>query len=201
MAPSTHGRDPAYTLLGNESVGDEIAEGFVAPPLNGTSQIGGTIAPMPEIGGHVYRRWSQSLWLGFNFGWSSTNSDFTDKEGIYNQPGFTRLGFSTWYLHMAPVARWQRPTGFARPFALIGPELNFINEHGTAYFTDPDDSVKPADAYDKTHVFPGAVVGTGINFQLTRNGFLGFSVEYHKVASLIANMDYVTPRAQLTVQY
>jgi opacity protein-like surface antigen len=190
-----------YTLLANETVGDEVAEGFIAPPPNGVSTVSGSNAPMSELAAHVLRRYNDNWWLGVTFGWSGTHNDFVDNPGVYNQAGFTRLGYSTWYLHVAPVARWQRDRGFFRPFVTVGPEISLINEHATAYFTDPDDSVQPVDAFDKTHVFGGAVVGLGYDIMLTQNGSLGVAAEYHKVLSLGPNMDYITPHVNLTVYF
>jgi len=44
---------------------------------------------------------------------------FVDSQGVYDQPGFTRLGFSSWFLHMAPVARFGASKGTVRPFAVF----------------------------------------------------------------------------------
>lgn len=190
-----------YNLLANETVGDEVAEGFVAPPPNGTSVVAATNAPAPEVSAHVYRRVGDGLSVGLLVGWSNTHSNFIDNSGVYDQPGFTRLGYSSWYIHVAPVVRVERPQGFARPFITAGPELNLINEHATAYFIDPDDSVRPEDVVDKTHVFAAGVAGVGCDFWLTSNGSIGLSAEFHKVLSSGVNMDYITPHVVLSVYY
>jgi len=84
-----------YSITGSESLSEEESEGFVLPPLNGSSSIGGSISPMPELAMHVYRRVSDSWSVGALFGWSGVHQGFVDSQGVYDQPGFTRLGFSS----------------------------------------------------------------------------------------------------------
>jgi hypothetical protein len=191
----------AYDLLAAETVGDEVGEGFVAPPLPGSSVVAGTLRPMPDIGLHVYYRWSPWLSFGFDGGYGIKRNLRVDSPGIYAQRNFLALSYSANIIHFAAPLNVGRSFGPVRAYALAGPGAYWLHERASISFADADDpQLKPLYIVNRDPVYFGLSVGVGLEWRVER-GLFGLDFVYHKVYAGADRMDFVLPKLRCAVLF
>jgi len=191
-------------LLGSESVGDEVGEGFVAPAsFNGASTVAGSLKPMTDIGAHLYYQLRDDLELGLEGGYAVRRSLFIDNRGIFpSSVKFFTVAFEGNITHFNSMAKYGRWFGIVRPSVGLGPGLYLFREVLSVNFTDPDDpQVKPIAVVDHTLAFSGIAAGAGVDVKVTEKGTINLAVQYHKVFSPHNKLDFVLPRLQLVVLF
>lgn len=192
----------AYDLLAAESVGDEVAEGFVAPPLPGYSTVVATMRPTADVGLHVYRAMNEWLDLGIEGGYSMKRSSRIDDPGIYRVSNFLTLEHNTAIIHVeAPVKVGPRFGGF-RPYVIAGPGFYDVIERARISFNDADDpQLKPLEIIHRDGLHFGAVAGAGVEERIGERGLLGLELDYHKVFASRDRVDFLTPRVRFAVAF
>lgn len=189
-----------YNLLVRETIGDEVAEGFNAPPFPGWSTVSSSIKPLYELAGHVHYRWQDGVWVGLEGGWAFQRGTFIDSQGIYDRH-FLKLRDESGIVHAAPVVKLAPRFGRLRPSLTFGPEWTMVRQQTFVSFTDPDDKVDPTIVIDKHNSYAGVLGGAGLEWTLSETGAIQASVAYHKVFAPGGKFDYVTPQLRLIVRF
>ena len=191
----------AYDLLAAETVGDEIAEGFVPPPLPGSSVVSGRLNQLSDVGAHVYYRTNPWLSYGVDFGYGIRRDLRVQSRGIYVDKNFLQLNYSGNIIHASAVAKIGRAYGSFRPYLLIGPGAYMVQERAQIYFTDPDDpQLKPLPIIRKDTVYGGVHTGAGVEWRVER-GVVGLDVSYHKVFAGSSGADFLEPKLRFAVLF
>lgn len=189
----------AYDLLQNEGTGDEVAEGFIAPPLPGHSTVAGTLRNSPEIDLFVYYHWRRWLAFGLEGGYGFRTNVHIDNPGVYAQ-NLVQIKFWSQRSHVDAVARYGDWFGRLRPSFKAGPEIDIVQERVRVAFTDDDDpQLTPQFIISHDTAYFGLLGGVGLDLRLTAHSTLGASVEYHKVFSPLGRLDYILPKLNLSV--
>jgi hypothetical protein len=189
-------------ILGNEGLGDENAEGFVTPDLTSRSRVSATLKPMTDVGGHLYYQWSPELQVGLEGGYAVRRSLFIDQRGAFHAKAtFLDIQYEGNAVHITPMVKWGRWFKWFRPVVGAGPGWYFFREVLKLKFTDPDDSVAPLVLVDHTLQFTGVAASMGGDFKIGSRGTLGLSLQYNKVFGGSNSLDFILPKASLSVQF
>lgn len=191
----------AYNLLANELVGDEVGEGWVAPPFPGTSDIAGTIRPLADIGLHAYYRVARRLSWGLDAGMGVQRETHIDNRGIYRDENFLHLIYNASIIHVTAPVKATLPLGLVRAYVLAGPGLYAVHEQATISFADSDDpQLSPIHIVDRNAVHGGVAGGLGLECPLD-HGLVGLELQYHKVFSSPDRADFVLPKIRFSVAF
>jgi opacity protein-like surface antigen len=192
----------AYDLLANETVGDEVAEGFIAPPLPGSSMIAGTFKPMADFGLHAYRQWTPWLQWGLEGGYGIRRDLRIDNSGIYDPRNFLKLNYSATIVHLSAPVKIGKAYGSFKPYLLAGPGVYLVQERATISFNDADDpQLKPLEIVRHDGLHPGLNAGAGVEWRVQERGLIGLDVVYHKVFSGSVHSDFLLPKLRLSVMF
>ncbi|MFI5347530.1 MAG: hypothetical protein ACHQ51_14240 [Elusimicrobiota bacterium] len=191
----------AYDLLVAESVGDEVGEGWVAPPLPGTSVISGRMNQLIDAGAHLYYRRNPWLAYGLDGGWGVKRSLRVQSRGIYVANNFLTLSYSGDIIHLSAPAKIGPAFGAFRPYVLIGPGAYLVQERASIIFNDADDpQLKPLEIARKDGYYLGIHSGVGFEWRVER-GIIGLDVSYHKVFSGSVGADFLEPKLRFAVLF
>lgn len=192
----------AYDLLVAESVGDEVAEGWVAPPLPGYSSVTMTLRQTGDIGIHLYRRFASWLQWGVEGGWALERSTHIDDPGLYKPNNFLTIRYDASMIHATFPAKVGPSSGLVRPFAMLGPGFYDLQERSTIGFNDPDDpQLKGLPIVLRDGLHFGAVGGAGVEVAAGPRGLVGLEVQYHKVFAGRTRADFLLPRLRCSVAF
>jgi hypothetical protein len=192
----------AYDLLRDESVGDEVAEGFVAPPLPGSSVIAGTLRPTGDIGAHLFRQWTPWLAWGLEGGFSFRRDLKIVSRGIYAAENFLALRYSANMIHLTAPMKFGRTFGAFKPFLLAGPGLYLVQERASITFNDSDDpQLQPLDVVRRDALHAGITGGAGVEWWLDERGLIGFDVAYHRIFAGSDRLDFFLPKLRFSMLF
>jgi hypothetical protein len=191
----------AYDLLNGEGVGDEVAEGWVAPPLPGESTVAGTMRGGADVGAHLYRRVNSWLAAGLDAGYLLKREVHVDNPGIYVPSNFLTLLYNASILHASFPAKVGPELGGVRPYLLAGPGVYLVQQRATIGFNDPDDpQLKPIDVVHRDTLRFGLDGGVGIEDRLGQ-GLIGLEVQYHRIFAGKDHVDFYEPRLRFAVRF
>lgn len=191
----------AYDLLAGEPIGDEVAEGWVPPPLPGNSTVAATLTSSADLGMHLYRRWTPWFSSGLDLGFLFKREAHVDDPGIYPNANFLALIYNTSILHASFPGKFGPEYGSFRPYLLAGPGVYIVQERAQISFTDPDDpQLGPIDIIHRDHLCFGVNGGAGIE-QRVGKGLIGLEVQYHKIFAGRDRVDFILPRLRFAVQF
>ncbi|MDE2510260.1 MAG: hypothetical protein KGL74_03975, partial [Elusimicrobia bacterium] len=191
----------AYDLLVAESVGDEVGEGWVAPPLPGSSVISGKMNQLPDVGVHVYYRRNSWLSYGLDGGYGVRSSLRVQNRGIYMASNFLTLSYLGNIIHLSAPLKLGPAFGPFRPYVLIGPGAYLVQERASIIFNDADDpQLKPLEIVRRNAVYAGIHSGVGFEWRAER-GLVGLDVSYHKVFAGGVGADFIEPKLRFAVLF
>ena len=189
-------------LLADETVGDEVGEGFVAPPFPGTSVIGGTYNTMPELGLHLYRQVKPWLSVGLDGGYGIRREVHIDQRGIYQTKNFLQLNYTANIIHFDAAVKMGPRLGRFKPYLLGGPGVYIMQERATISFNDDDDpQLKPLPIVSRSAIHPGLAGGAGIEIRVEERGLIGVELQYHRVFARGDNVSFLLPKMRMSVQF
>jgi hypothetical protein len=191
-----------YDLLADETVGDEVAEGFIAPPLPGSSLISASMRSSLDVGMHIYRRWTPSFAWGLDAGWVIKRDTFIDNRGIFRDDNFLKLHDDASIIHVSLPVKIGPEFRGVRPYLLAGPGVYIVQERATASFNDSDDpQVKPLEIVHRDGLHLGVFAGVGVEERFASGGLIGLEVQYHKIFASRDRVDFIEPRLRLGVAF
>lgn len=191
----------AYDLLAAESVGDEVGEGWVAPPLPGSSVIAGKMGQLPDVGAHAYYRANPWLAYGLDGGYGVRSSLRVSNRGIYQSDNFLTLSYTGNIIHLSAPLKLGPAFGAFRPYVLVGPGAYLVQERASIQFNDGDDpQLKPLEIARSNAVYPGLHSGVGFEWR-SEKGLIGVDVSYHKVFAGGVGADYVEPKLRFAALF
>ena len=191
----------AYDLLRAESVGDEVAEGFVAPPLPGSSVISGRMSQLIDVGAHLYYRQTPWLSYGLDGGYGIKRTLRVQNRGIYVANNFLTLSYLGDIIHLSAPMKIGPAFGSFRPYLLVGPGAYIVQERASIIFNDADDpQLEPLEILRRDGLYPGIHSGVGFEWHIDR-GLIGLDVSYHKIFSGNVNADFVEPKLRFAVLF
>ncbi len=192
----------AYDLLAAESVGDEVGEGWKAPPLPGSSVVAGTLKPLGAIGLHVYRRFNPWLAWGVDGAYGFKRDVRIDSRGIYLGNNFMKVAYRSNLAYFAFPAKLGPTLGPIRPYLLAGPGAYLVQQRAEISFTDADDAqLKPVGIIQQDTFRFGLAGGIGVEWRAPERGLISLDVQYHKVFAARDRVDFLEPKLRLSVRF
>jgi hypothetical protein len=189
-------------LLADETVLDETLEGFKAPPFPGNSTIGATYTNMPEIGIHLYRRFTDWLAWGLDGGYGLRKQLAVDARGIYVANNFLQLNYTGNVIHFTAPVKVGPRLGRIKPYLLGGPGVYIMQETATISFNDNDDpQLRPLAVVSRSAIHPGLAGGAGIDVLVGDRGLIGLEMQYHRVFARNDNVSFLLPKMRFSVTF
>src|SRR5581483_4510051 len=107
--------EKVFDLLAGEAVGDETAEGFVMPPIPGSSNVADSLKNFSEIGVQIFYLAMPWLQVGGQFGYGLKRDPYVDSRGIYVPENFLKIDVEANLYHLNAPLRFGTWLGRVRP--------------------------------------------------------------------------------------
>jgi len=194
--------EKVFDLLAGEAVGDEVAEGFVMPPIPGSSNVADSLKNFSEVGVQVLYAAMPWLQVGGQFGYGIKRDPYVDSRGIYTPDNFLKIDVEANLYHLNAPIRAGTWFGRFRPHVSVAPGIYFVEENIRAAFNDSDDpQLKPQLIFSKQYQFFGVGAGAGLDVRVFNRGRVSLGCEYHKVFAPMSKFDFIMPKAELSVGF
>ena len=191
-----------FDLLAGEAVGDEVAEGFVMPPIPGNSTVAGSLKNFSEVGVQLFYQIHPGLDVGAQFGYGLKRDLYIDSRGIYTPDNFLKVEMQANIYHLNAPVRLSTSYGPWRPHLLLGPGIYFTQERVRLSFNDSDDpQLKPQYVIAHDTEYFGIDTGVGLDYAIGECGRLGIDLQYHKVFSPLGKFDFILPKASFGLAF